>query len=79
MSSQCDAWYTVIGLRESHLKRCSNPAQYCLTIEAYSEIYTVYRCQPCRDELVTKADRAGIEILDEMLLLLYNFVIGSER
>jgi hypothetical protein len=72
MFNQCDAWPTVPG---SRIEQCSRPAQYSLTIEAYGEVYIVYRCQPCRDELVTKADSDGIEILDETPLPLYNLVI----
>lgn len=79
MSSQCDAWYAVSGFSDSQLIRCANPAQYSLTIEAYGEVYTVYRCQPCRDELITKAESDGIEILDEMLLPLHELVIASEK
>ncbi len=72
MFSQCDAWHTGPG---SHLKRCSNPIQYRLTIKVYDEVYPVYRCQPCRDELATKAESDGIEILDETPLPLYDLVI----
>jgi hypothetical protein len=72
MFSQCDAWLTVPG---SRMEQCSRSAQYSLTIEAYDEVYIVYRCQPCRDELVTKADSDGIEILDETPLPLYDLVI----
>jgi hypothetical protein len=79
MFSECDIWYTVTSFRDPLLERCPNPAQYSVTIEAYGEVYTVYRCQSCRDGLVTKADSAGIEILDETSLLLYAFVIGSKR
>lgn len=67
MSSQCDAWHPVSGPR---LRRCSRPARYSLTIEVSGEVYRLYRCPPCRDELVTKVDRDGIEILDETPLSL---------
>jgi hypothetical protein len=79
MSSQCEAWYAVSGFSDSQLVRCTNPAQYSLTIEAYGEVYIVYRCQPCRDELVTKANSDGVEILDEALLTLYDLVIVRKR
>ncbi|MCL4299167.1 MAG: hypothetical protein KJ077_25750 [Anaerolineae bacterium] len=76
MFSQCDAWPTALS---SRLEQCSRPAQYSLTIEAYGEVYIVYRCQPCRDELVTKAESDGIEILDETPLPLCDLVITGKR
>ena len=72
MFSQCDAWHNVSG---SHLERCPNSVQYRLTIKVYDEVYGVYRCHSCRDELVTKADSDGIEILDETSLPLYDLAI----
>lgn len=65
MGLRCDAWHTIQSPTGSRLERCSNPARYSVTIAVNGEVYTVYRCQPCRDELVTKVDNDGIEILDE--------------
>ncbi len=75
MFSQCDAWNTVPGPNGAHLERCAHPVQYSLTTEIDGEVYTVYRCQQCRDELVTKADSDGIEILDETPLPLYDLAV----
>ncbi len=53
-----------------YLIRCRRHARFSLTIEAGPEVYTVQRCQPCRDELVTKAENgATFEILDESELV----------
>ena len=52
------------------LRRCRRHAHFSLTIEAGPEVYTVNCCQPCRDELVTKAENgATFEILDETELI----------
>ncbi len=49
-----------------YLIRCRRHARHSLTLQTGQEIYTVQRCQPCRDELATEAeDGATFEILDE--------------
>lgn len=79
MFSQCDAWNTVLSPTGPNLEQCPHPAQYSFTIQISGEVYTVYRCQSCRTELLAKADSKGIEILDETPLSLYELLIVSER
>lgn len=79
MDLLCDAWHTIQSSTGSRLERCSNPAQYNLTIELNGEVYALYHCQPCRDELVAKADNEGIEILDETPLPLYDLAVVKKH
>jgi hypothetical protein len=75
MGLPCDAWHTIQSPTGSRLERCSNPARYNLTIEVNGEVYALYHCQSCRDELVAKAENEEIEILDETSLPLCDLVI----
>lgn len=79
MFSQCDEWNTVLGPTGPNLERCPHPAQYSLTVQISGEVYTVYRCQFCRDELMAKADSEGIEMLDETPLPLCDLIIARKR
>jgi len=49
-----------------YLIRCRRPAHFQLILQAVDDVYTVQRCQPCRDRLTVEAANGALfDILDE--------------
>jgi hypothetical protein len=60
MGFGCDAWLTGDGRQ----KRCKNEASHRMVVAFAHGVFTLKRCQECREELLVKASQGKCEILE---------------